>query len=238
MHKQFTHNFVDKIELLDETNERGRHYIIPSGEKLPSVTTVLAQHMDNSWLLEWKKKIGEAKAKQISSYALRRGRAIHTIAEKYVLNEDYKANTMPIHLDMFEPIKKVLDNHVDRVYGVELPLYSKALGVAGRCDLVAKYAGTTSIIDYKTSKRLKSEEEIRSYFLQSTVYALMFERMYKIPCPQIVVIMTVEGISDPLVFVKYRSLYINEVLDIFMPSKPSPQKNIEESKYEKSSINN
>jgi len=216
--KHFKHNFVDKVELIDETTTTGRHYITPDGDRLPSVTTILAQAMDNRWLVEWKRKVGEEKAKRISAHALRRGRAIHDIAEKYVLNENYQ-HVMPLYIDMFEPIKAVLDQSVDHVYGVELPLYSKELGTAGRCDLVAKYEGTTSIIDYKTSKRLKSEADILSYFLQSTVYSLMFEKTYNIFVPQVVILMTVEDQPEPLIFVRPRAVYIEQVLDIFIPQK-------------------
>lgn len=215
MRKQFIHNFVNKIELLDETTDKGRHYFTPSGDKLPSVTTVLAQKMDNGWLLEWQKKVGKEKAKQISFKALRRGRAIHGIAEKYVLNENYFEGAMPIYLDMFEPLKRVLDDYVDNILGIELPLYSRLLGTAGRTDLVAQYEGITSIIDYKTSKRAKSEDDILSYFLQSTVYSLMFERTYDIAVPQIVIIMVVEDQPEALVFVRNREQYVEQVLKIF-----------------------
>jgi ATP-dependent exoDNAse (exonuclease V) beta subunit len=107
-----------------------------------------------------------------------------------------------------------LNKHVDNILGVELPLYSVALRTAGRCDLIAEFNGTPSIIDFKTSRKLKKEEWIESYFLQATTYSLMFERMYKIHVPQIAILIAVDN-EQPQLFVKDRGDYVNRVLEIF-----------------------
>jgi len=99
--------------------------------------------------------------------------------------------------------------------GIELPLYSKSLGCAGRTDLVAEYDGVLSIIDFKTSRKPKKEEWIESYFLQSTVYSMMFEWTYKIAVPRIAIIITVDDEKTPQTFVMERSKYVERVLEIF-----------------------
>lgn len=172
--------------------------------------------MDKTALLEWKAKVGEAEATRISVQAARRGTAVHNIAERYILNEEtyYGNNEMPINVESFKPIKKVLDDCVDNILGVELPLSSKALGVAGRTDLVAEYNGKTSIIDFKTSKRLKKAEWIESYFLQSTIYSMMFERMYSIAVPQIVIIITVDDEPVCQQFIMNRADFVNRALEV------------------------
>jgi ATP-dependent exoDNAse (exonuclease V) beta subunit len=88
------------------------------------------------------------------------------------------------------------------------------LKTAGRCDLIAEYDGVPSVIDFKTSRKLKKEEWIESYFLQTTVYSMMFESMYKIKVPQIAILIAVDH-EPPQVFVKDRGHYVNRVLDIF-----------------------
>jgi hypothetical protein len=111
-------------------------------------------------------------------------------------------------------IKKVLDDRVDNILGVELPLWSKALGVAGRTDLVAEFDNKASIIDFKTSKRIKKAEWIENYFLQSTIYSMMFEKMYSIAIPQIAIIITVDDEPAAQLFVENRAKYVNRAIEI------------------------
>ena len=54
-----------------------------------------------------------------------------------------------------------------------------------------------------------------SYFLQATVYSMMFEWIYKISVPQIVIIIAVDNEKTPQVFKLERSQYVNRVLEIF-----------------------
>ena len=189
--------------------------MLPDGTKLRSVTTVISEKSDKTSLNNWKKRVGEEAAKKISVQATVRGTAIHTIAEKYILDENFKNDVMPVNYSSFLPIKEVLDQKVDNIYGIELPLYSKALQAAGTSDLIAKFDGVNSIIDFKTSKKPKKEQWIENYFIQSTAYSLMFEVMYKIKIPQIVIIITVDHEKEAQVFVKNRQHYIEKVLEYF-----------------------
>lgn len=215
MRKKFVHNMVSPIDLDTQNIDGKRHYVLPNGEKFKSVTTVLSEKLDKTALLEWRKRVGEEEANRISVQAARRGTSIHKIAERYVLNEDnYYGKEMPVNIDLFKTIKEIIDSKVDNVLGVELPLFSRALKAAGRADLIAHYNGIPSVIDFKTSKKLKKEEWIESYFLQSTVYSMMFQTLYKIEIPQIAIIIAVDD-EKPQTFVKDRGLYVNRVLEIF-----------------------
>lgn len=215
MRKLFNHNLVPEIDITTQNIDGSRYYVLPSGEKFRSVTTVLSDALDKTALLEWRKKVGEEEAQKISTQAARRGTAVHSIAERYVLNEEnFIGNAMPSGIDSFNSIKVLLDEHVDNILGVEIPLYSRVLKTAGRCDLIAEFDGVPAVIDFKTSRKLKREDWIESYFLQTTVYSMMFERMYKINIPKIVIMIAVDH-EDPQLFVKDRSQYVNRVLDIF-----------------------
>lgn len=216
--KTFKHNFVPFAELTTETIGGQRHYVLPDGvTKLKSVTTIISEKSDKTALMEWKARIGHEEAQKISTQAARRGTAIHSMAERYVMNEAQyiKENEMPVNVESFKPIQTILDEHVDNIMGVELPLYSKALKCAGRTDLIAQYDGTLSIIDFKTSRKLKKPEWIENYFIQSTVYSMMFSWTYKISVPQIVIIITVDNEKTPQVFKLERSQFVDRTLEIF-----------------------
>lgn len=215
LRKIFKHNLVPEVEIDTTSIDGKRYYVLPNGEKFRSVTTVLSDALDKTALLEWRKKVGEEEAQKISTQAARRGTAVHSLAERYVLNEEnYLRGAMPSGIDAFKSLQTLIDKHVDNILGIELPLYSTVLKTAGRCDLIAEFDGVPSIIDFKTSRRLKKEEWIESYFLQTTVYSMMFEQMYKIKIPQIAIMITVDH-EEPQLFVKDRGDYVNRVIDIF-----------------------
>lgn len=214
--KIFNLELVEPIVLGEEYIDGKRHYVLEDGTKLKSVTTVLSEKSDKTFLEKWKKTLGEEESQKIINQANRRGSSVHALAERYILNqEDYIKNEMPVNVDTFNQIKIYLDKYVDKVYGLELPLYSKTLKTAGRTDLVAEYCGYNSIIDFKTSRKIKKEEWIQNYFLQATVYSMMFEYHYKMKIPQIVIIMAIDN-DHPLVFVRERKNYVEKVLEIFM----------------------
>jgi CRISPR/Cas system-associated exonuclease Cas4 (RecB family) len=215
MRKFFNNFLVERHNLITENTESGRFYRTPKG-RFRSVTTVITEKQDKRWLEAWRARVGELEAKRITTQSARLGTAVHNIAERYLLNIDpYVDKAMPLHVEAFKPIKKALDASVDHVYGAELPLYSVALKAAGKTDVVAQYDCVNSVIDFKTSRRIKKECDIEGYFLQSTAYSLMFETMYGISVPRIVIIMTVTGENEPLLFVKDRGKYVNKVINLF-----------------------
>lgn len=216
--KIFKHHPLPETPLSTINENGARYYVMPDGTKLKSVTTILGERLDKTALIEWRKKVGEEEANRISTQAARRGTAIHSLAESYILNKDmgeiYK-KAMPVNVESFKQIIPLLDEKVDNILGVEMALYSKALKCAGRTDLIAEYDGKVSVIDFKTSRKLKKEEWIESYFLQATVYSMMFEWIYKISVPQIVIIIAVDNEKTPQVFKLERSQFVERVLEIF-----------------------
>ena len=211
-HKIFTHETVNIPELLTETIEGKRYYVGLSGKKLPSVTTVLGAFYGD-WVKDWRAAVGEEKANRISTQASLRGTAIHKICEDYIMNSpDYLKGHMPINIELFMKMRPHI-NRINNVYAVEAPLFSETIGVAGRTDCIAQFDGYPSIIDYKTSRKIKGEGDIENYFVQMTIYSLMFEDMTNIKCKQLVVIMGVDH-EEPLVFVKQRSAYVAKAHEI------------------------
>lgn len=215
MRKTFKHNLVAEVDITTEEIDGKRFYVLPDGSKFRSVTGVLSEKLDKTHIEQWIARVGVEEANKIKTQAANRGTAVHALAEKYVLNEeDYKKGAMPSCLDSFNSMKQILDANVDNILGIELPLYSRVLKTAGRTDLVAEYKGVPSIIDFKTSRKLKREDWIESYFLQSTCYAMMFTWIYKINIPQIVILIAVDN-EPAQVFVKQTSFYVDRVLEVF-----------------------
>ena len=212
--KYFTHKPLPKIEIPRKEIDGKRYYITPSGDRYRSVTTILSQ-LSKEGIQKWRDKIGEAEANKISTRASNRGTKLHTMMEDYVGNvEDFALNKMPITTSMFLDIQPYVDLNLEEVYGIEYPLYSDRLKAAGTSDLICKYAGKTTILDYKTSSKPKKEEWIENYFIQSTAYALMVKERYDLDIEQIVIMIAVEG-DNPQVFVKDPSDYVKKTINIF-----------------------
>lgn len=211
----FKQSLISLPEVRSEDTVSGRFYVTPSGNRYPSVTTFLSRFSDSSWLDEWIERVGEEQASRVSTQAKNRGTAVHAILEKIVVNDpQYARGQMPNNLIMAESIADDLREHLSEVYGVELGLWSDVLGLGGRADLFGKYDGVNSIIDFKTSKFIKKEDEVESYFLQCTIYSLMVEELTGVHVPQIVVLIGTDFEEKPVKFVKRRKQYFPKLLDM------------------------
>ena len=187
----------DLQDLQSQTFPDGkRYYTLPDGTRLPSVTTVLGAQKKQA-IMAWRKRVGEDVANAISKKATGRGTNVHTLCERY-LNNDPLGNIMPDAVEMFRSLKPLL-NRIDNIHYQEQALWSKQIGMAGRVDCIGEFDGELSVIDFKTSKRIKSSADIEDYYWQTTAYALMYEELIGIPINNLVIIMAVED-EQPLVF--------------------------------------
>ena len=213
MRKFFNHKPLVLPELMAVTEEGvGRIYLTPSGEKYPSVTTVLGLLSKDS-IAEWRKRVGDEEANRISKKATSLGTAIHKIVEDYLNNkEDYIEKYGPFEKMVFSSFQECL-NKIDNILCQESTLYSDVLKVAGRVDCIAEYEGQLSIIDFKTANKAKEEEHILGYFMQLTMYSLMLEEMTGIRIPNIVILMVTTS-AEVLVFKKKRTDYYKQVKDL------------------------
>ena len=190
----------------------GRTYITPEGKTYPSITTVLG-HRGKDGILAWRKRVGEAEANRISSIAAGNGSLVHGLCERYINNSEQvlSGKEMPVVKQSFLAIKKVIDQSIGEVYLQECAIYSDHLGVAGRVDLVAKFEGKLSIIDFKTSSRVKSRTDIHNYFIQEAAYAIMVEERTGLPVNNLVTIMAVNSSDEPVVFLEKRDSWVTEL---------------------------
>ena len=216
MLKTFNHVNQDHylVNLKREEINGKRYYVSPNGRHLPSVTTFLS-HFKGDSIAKWRKKVGEEEANKISGRASRRGTKFHSLMESYISNQEKSSflndDVMPDMKMAFNQMLPIV-NRIDNVHYLETMLYSETLGLAGQVDCIAEFDGVPSVIDFKTSLKLKREEWILNYFEQCTCYSLMYEEMTGIKAKQIVVLISVDN-EDPQVFVKQRGDYIPELVN-------------------------
>lgn len=206
--KKFERN-TQQIKLPDlqvvETNGK-RMYVTPEGNKYPSVTTVTGWKK-REFFAEWRKNNPEQ-----SKYALQRGSDFHKMIEDYLDNQIVNPSPDVKTQILFEQIKTDLEN-IDNILVQEIALWSDHLKLAGRVDCVAEYNGKLSIIDFKTSKKMKDEFEIEEYFLQATCYAIMFEERTGIQISNIVILMSCDD-GNTLIFEQKPKKYIKKLMDV------------------------
>jgi len=159
------------------TVEGKRHYSLPDGSKVPSVTTILDRTKPaeaREALAKWRKAVGEQKAQQITTEAANRGTRMHAYLESYILMDDLKPlPTNPFaHPSWFMAAEVILKGlcNVDEFWGSEVPVYYSGL-YAGTTDCIGVWKGRPAILDFKQSNKPKKREYIEDYFLQLAAYA-------------------------------------------------------------------
>ena len=209
---EFKHETIDLGygDLVADTQPTGRTYVTPDGVRYPSITTVLGI-LSEAGIAAWRKRVGEDEANRVGGRASARGTLVHSIVEKYLLNENTK-EYLPHIRQSLENLRPILDSRIGTIYGLEVPLYSSYLGVAGRCDCVAEFDGVPSIVDFKTSRKPKKKEWISNYFAQMAGYAVMWEERTCMPITNTVIIMDVDD-NEPLVFKEHRDNHIQLLID-------------------------
>jgi genome maintenance exonuclease 1 len=167
-----------------ESIEGKRHYVLPDGSKVPSVTTILDKtksEESRAALSNWRKNVGAQKAQEITTEAAGRGTRMHKWLEDYVLCETVKLpGTNPYSKQSWGMAQKIISNglvHCTEFWGSEVPLYFSGL-YAGTSDLVGCWKGKPAIMDFKQSNKLKKREWIDDYFVQLAAYALAHNEMH------------------------------------------------------------
>ena len=177
--RRFTYSNIQRI-----TDKSGlRHYSL-DGEKVPSVTTILDKtksQKEKDSLNAWKERVGYSEASRISRESTLRGDKMHKYLEDAlhgkqsldfeVLNDAEKKMSEVI-------VNQALEKKLNEIWGCEAPLYYPD-SHAGTSDLCGVYNNEESIIDFKSSSRLKKREWIKDYFLQTCAYALAHNLQHK-----------------------------------------------------------
>ncbi len=222
MKKQFVHvDVIDGLQVPErQTVDGKRVYLTPEGNHYPSITTILGSQ-PKPGLVEWRERVGDEEANKIMREASTLGTAVHDLCERYLYNYELRSSNDEA-ISVFNRLRFLLSN-VDNIVGLEIPVYSDYLRVAGTTDCIADYNGVLSVIDFKTSRKPKKEEWIEDYYIQAFFYSSAFFEMTGCIPEQIVILIAVRDSFEVQVFKKSMSEidgYIDKLINIM---KKEPQ---------------
>lgn len=167
-------------QLSRDDRPTGRVYVLPNGNAVPSVTTILDRTKDKKGLEEWAQRIGVEEANRQKEEAAYIGTHMHEALESILtgvplaMPRDWKAfkgQSMAYRLAA-EKFK-----FLDEIHGSEVGLHFSGR-YAGTTDLVATYRGNLAIVDFKQSVKPKRFEFITDYFHQLAAYAIAHDEMH------------------------------------------------------------
>jgi len=182
-----THSFERAVR--DDTGGY-RKYKTPKGDYYPSVTTFLKKtkpESDKQNLQRWID--GEPHSEYITKKSIQYGNETHQLIEDYLNGVQSTITCDLLSYAHFERLKPFL-HKITEVHGIEEMLYSDELKLAGTADCIGMYDGTLSIIDYKTKRSDQKKEYLHDYFIQASIYSIMWEELTGTPINQVVILVS------------------------------------------------
>lgn len=226
--------FVERFQYksCQQINLNGKRvYLTPDGDKTPSVTTILGATKDMTQLNEWRKRVGEENAKQITKEAAGVGTAMHGNLERFLAGLDRMPGNNPVHVKANAMADRIIAeglSKVNEVWAMEQSLYYPGL-YSGTTDLVGVYDGEPAVMDHKQTNKPKKKEWVEDYYLQLVAYILAHNEVYKTDIKRGVVFMCSRG-DDPVKvggeiyqqfdllpqdFNKYEDMWLSKVEDYY-----------------------
>lgn len=74
------------------------------------------------------------------------------------------------HFNNLEPFL----HEVSEIYAIEQPLSNKSYSYAGKPDLICKYRGKVTVLDFKTKKSVRKRDWIEDHFIQEGAYTKLW----------------------------------------------------------------
>ena len=186
-------NIYNYPELIRKDKDIGRFYIDSNENLVPSVTTVLSRTSKKSdSIKEWRNRVGEEEADRITKQSTDIGSMVHEALENYLYGKDWENfsddNDGMMAKKITQKFIKVGLNSISEVWGLEVGLILDGL-YAGTADCIGKINGISTIIDFKTARRIKKREWIEDYFLQCCAYANAHNVMFGTQINQATILM-------------------------------------------------
>lgn len=193
----------------------------------PSVTTILGETADHSWLESWKNRIGADAADKIGREATERGTVMHRLCELYLslpnslkpqvrLAETLELSKLDVEINQYDTRAKIVGgtlfynyvrsgifDRISKVLAQEKFMWTvRDGGYAGTLDNLSELNnGEIAIIDFKTSKKPKTQDQIYDYKLQVSAYAISVWDRLNIKVNECQIWISNEADSSPQVFI-------------------------------------
>jgi genome maintenance exonuclease 1 len=220
--------FVERFQYkncvqINDPVTRKRVYQTPDGERLPSVTTILGATKDMTALNEWRKRIGEDKAAQITREAAGVGTAMHANLERFIIGEQRQPGNNPVHVQANAMADVIIENGLSKlseVWALEQSLYFPGL-YSGTTDGIGVFDGEPTVFDHKQTNKPKKEEWIDDYKIQLVAYILAHNEVYGTDIRRGVVFMCSRDLQYqqfdllPQDFNKYQDLWLEKVQEYY-----------------------
>lgn len=220
--------FIERIQYkncqqVNDPVTRKRVYVTPDGERLPSVTTILSATKDQTHLIEWRKRVGEANAAQITKEASGVGTAMHANLERFLIGEQRQPGNNPVHIQANAMADIIIANglsKMDEVWAMEQSLYFPGL-YSGTTDLVGVFEGQPCIADHKQTNKPKKAEWVEDYYLQLMAYMMAHNAVYGTDMKRGVIFMCSRDLQyqqfdlKPEDFNKYQDMWLSKVEEYY-----------------------
>lgn len=158
----------------------GTKYINEEGNRVPSVTTIINQHLgwNKQALLGWTKRmmLGGQDSDKVLDEAAQIGTLLHLLIEGHqqgfdIDTKDYSYNQEKAAMKAFAGYLQWYEKVKFKPLRNELVLVNEEMQVGGTIDCVARMGDNLVIVDWKTSRYLYAENK-----LQLAAYVYMFEQ--------------------------------------------------------------
>ena len=163
-----------------------RFYSVSESLNVPSVTSILR-------LTSLKQPINFSLNHKTDSMEI--GNYMHKYLEHYVSkNNDFHCDTKN-YVIAKKLAQIIIDNFIkdlDEAWGTEVSVLYKNL-YAGTIDLIGIKDEKLSVIDYKSSYRKKTKEEMEEHFLQLAAYAIAHDWQYETKIDSIIVFLAIRN---------------------------------------------
>ena len=185
MIQSFKEKYDYKTYHINKVNDM-RYYCVSADINVPSVTSILRSTND---------KFLNNLNYQSNTDSIEIGNFMHKYLEHYVS----KNNDFIVSSENYNIAKKlahlVIENFIinlDEVWGTEVSVLYKDL-YAGTIDLIGMNDGKLCLVDYKSSYRSKSKEEMEEYFLQLAAYSIAHDWQYNTKINSLIVFLAIRN---------------------------------------------
>ena len=185
MIQSFKEKYDYKTYHVNKVNDM-RYYCVSADINVPSVTSILKKTNDN---------FPNILKQPHNTDSIEIGNFMHKYLEHYVSKEqDFydESENYVIAKKLAQLVIENFINNIDEVWGTEVSVLYKNI-YAGTIDLIGMIDDKLCIVDYKSSYRHKSKNEMEEYFLQLAAYAIAHDWQYKTNIDSIIVLLAIRN---------------------------------------------